>query len=58
MSMVMLMGISLLVYSLLEKKIRYSFKQKDELYVDGYRKATKNPTMKRVLLAMEDIHLL
>ena len=57
MSMVMLMGISLIIYSLLEKKLRSAFIESGELFVDKLGKDTNKPTIRRTFNSFQGIHL-
>jgi transposase len=57
MSMAMLMGISLLVYSLCEFHLRLAMKSAGVSFDDGYRKPSEKPTIRRVFISFEGIHI-
>ena len=58
MALIMVMGISLLVYSLLERKVRNSLKENKKTIKDQVGKQTDNPTIRWVFMKFEDILLL
>jgi len=57
-SLVMIMGLSLLVYSIAQMKLRKALKQYNETIPDQKRKPTNRPTMRWVFQMFEGIHLL
>ena len=50
-SMVMVMGLALMVYSLAEHKLREAQEKENEVIPDQRNKPTKKPTMRRVFQA-------
>lgn len=58
MSLLMVMGLSLLVYSLAERKLRLQLAQHNECVPDQKGKPTRNPTMRRIFQVFQGIHLL
>lgn len=57
-SMVMIMGISLLVYSLAERKLRKALKDMNETLPNQMGKPIKNPTMRMIFEKFEGVELL
>lgn len=57
-SLVMIMGLSLLIYSVAQRKLRMALEKMNETIPDQKRKPTKRPTMKRVFQMFEGIELL
>lgn len=58
MALMMVMGLSLLVYSLAERKLRQTMKEQDRTILNQVKKPTQNPTIRRVFQMFEDILLL
>ncbi|TLD39804.1 MAG: Mobile element protein [Candidatus Jettenia ecosi] len=58
MSLLMVMGLSLLVYSLAERKLRLQLAQHHEFIPNQVGKPTQNPTLRRVFQVFRGIHLL
>jgi transposase len=58
MALLMVMGLSLLVYSLAELHLRAQLAEHDESIPDQKGKPTQNPTMRRVFQMFEGIHVL
>lgn len=57
MAMSMIMGLALLIYSLMEKKLRKAFRDADEVFLDRHCKQTNNPTIRRVFQVFMGIHI-
>ena len=57
-SLVMIMGLSLLIYSIAQMKLRKALKQYNETIPDQKRKPTNRPTMRWIFQMFEGIHLL
>lgn len=57
MALIMVMGISLLVYSLLERKVRSSLKEQKKTIKSQVGKPTDNPTIRWVFMTFEDVML-
>lgn len=57
MAMAMLLGISLLIYSLCEKRLRKALVNESEIFLDPFCKQTSNPTIRRVFQVFEGIHV-
>ena len=57
MAMSMLFGISLLIYSLCEKRLRKALVTEKETFQDPFCKRTSNPTIRRAFQVFEGIHL-
>ncbi len=57
MTMAMIMGLALMVYSLAEEKLRSAFEAHQEIFKDRYRKPTRNPTIRRVFQTWSGIHI-
>jgi transposase len=57
MALIMVMGISLLVYSLLERKVRTSLKDQNKTIKSQVGKPTDNPTIRWVFMIFEDVML-
>jgi len=57
-SLVMIMGLSLLVYSIAQRKLRNALKEMDETVPDQLGKPTKKPTMRWIFQKFENISLL
>jgi transposase len=55
MALIMVMGLSLLVYSLLERKLRKELKEKKLAIASQVNKPTNNPTIRWVFQCFEDI---
>lgn len=58
MALLMVMGLSLLVYSLAELHLRAQLAARDETLPDQHGKPTQKPTMRRVFQMFEGIHVL
>ena len=58
MALLMVMGLSLLVYSLAELHLRSQLAARDESIPDQKGKPTQTPTMRRVFQIFEGIHVL
>jgi len=58
MALIMVMGISLLVYALLEKKLRQSLKDQKKTIRSQTNKPTNNPTIRWVFMLFENVLLL
>jgi transposase len=58
MALLMIMGLSLLVYSLAELHLRAQLAERDESIPDQKGKPTQTPTMRRVFQMFEGIHVL
>jgi len=58
MALLMIMGLSLLVYSLAELHLRTQLAERDESIPDQKGKPTQTPTMRRVFQMFEGIHVL
>lgn len=57
MAMAMLLGVSLLIYSLCEKRLRKVLVNESEIFFDPFCKQTSNPTIRRVFQVFEGIHV-
>jgi transposase len=57
MSVSMLLGVALLIYNLCELKLREAMKSANAMFHDGYAKDTSNPTIRRVIVNFEAIHV-
>lgn len=57
-SLVMIMGLSLLIYSIAQMKLRKALKQYNVTIPDQKRKPTNRPTMRWIFQMFEGIHLL
>jgi len=57
-SLVMIMGLSLLIYSIAQRKLRKVLDEMDETIPDQKGKPTKKPTMRRIFQMFEGIDLL
>jgi len=57
-SLVMIMGLSLLVYSIAQRKLRNALKEMNETVPDQLGKPTKKPTMRWIFQKFENISLL
>ena len=57
-SLVMIMGLSLLIYSIAQRKLRMALEEMNETIPDQKGKPSKRPTMKRVFQMFEGIELL
>lgn len=55
-AVLMIMVLSLLVYSLAQRRLRIALKEKDETIPDQLKKPTKNPTMRWVFQLFEGIN--
>ena len=58
MALLMVMGLSLLIYALAEHHLRQQLHEKDQTIPDQKGKPTQNPTMRRVFQMFEGIHIL
>jgi len=58
MALLMVMGLSLLVYALAEHHLRQQLLERDETIPDQKSKPTQKPTMRRVFQMFEGIHVL
>lgn len=58
MALLMVMGLSLLIYALAEHHLRQQLLEQDQSIPDQKGKATQNPTMRRVFQIFEGIHIL
>lgn len=58
MALIMVMGLSLLIYSLAERKLRKKLKENNEAIPNQVKKSTQNPTIRWVFQMFEDILLL
>lgn len=58
MALMMVMGISLLVYSLAERKLRKSMREENKSIPNQVKKETQNPTIRWVIQMFEDVLLL
>jgi transposase len=58
MALLMVMGLSLLIYALAEHHLRQQLREKDQTIPDQKGKPTQNPTMRRVFQMFEGIHIL
>ena len=58
MALLMVMGLSLLIYALTEHQLRQQLVAQDQTIPDQKGKPTQNPTMRRVFQMFEGIHLL
>ena len=57
-SLVMIMGLSLLIYSIAQRKLRKALEEMDETVLDQLGKPTKKPTMRWIFQKFENITLL
>lgn len=57
-SLVMIMGLSLLIYSIAQRKLRKALEEMDETVPDQLGKPTKKPTMRWIFQKFENITLL
>ena len=57
MTMAMIMGLALMVFSLAEQKLRSAFEVHQEEFMDRYRKPSVKPTFRRVLQTWSGIHV-
>lgn len=57
MALIMVMGLSLLVYSLHERNLRLSLKQKELTILDQVKKATDKPTIRWVFQFFIDLQI-
>ena len=57
-SLVMIMGLSLLIYSLAQRKLRKALEEMDETVPNQLGKPTKKPTMRWIFQKFEGIELL
>lgn len=58
MALLMVMGLSLLIYALAEHNLRQQLLEQDQSIPDQKGKSTQNPTMRRVFQMFEGIHIL
>jgi len=58
MALLMVMGLSLLIYALAEHKLRQQLLEQDQFIPDQKGKPTQRPTMRRVFQMFEGIHIL
>jgi transposase len=58
MALLMIMGLSLLVYALAERSLRTELVQRDESIPNQVGKPTQRPTMRRIFQVFEGIHVL
>lgn len=58
MALLMVMGLSLLIYALAEHHLRQQLLEQDQSIPDQKGKSTQNPTMRRVFQMFEGIHIL
>jgi len=58
MALLMVMGLSLLVYSLAERKLRLELARKNDSIPNQVGKPTKTPTMRRIFQLFQGIHVL
>jgi transposase len=58
MALLMVMGLSLLIYALAEHHLRQQLLEQDQTIPDQKSKPTQNPTMRRVFQMFEGIHIL
>jgi transposase len=58
MALLMVMGLSLLIYSLAERQLRQSLAERDETIPDQKGYPTQTPTMRRVFQMFEGIDIL
>ena len=58
MALLMVMGLSLLIYALAEHHLRQQLVEQDQTIPDQKGKPTQNPTMRRVFQMFEGIHIL
>jgi transposase len=58
MGLLMVMGLSLLVYALAEHHLRQQLQKHDQTLPDQKGKPTQNPTMRRIYQMFEGIHIL
>ena len=58
MALIMVMTLSLLIYSLAERKIRNTLKEQNQYIWDQKKKRTNNPTARWVFMIFEDVLLL
>lgn len=58
MAMIMIMGLSLLIYALAEREVRQQLKANNETIPDQKGKPTQSPTMRRIAQMFEGIDLL
>ncbi len=58
MALLMIMGISLLVYALAEHRVRQQLTERDETIPDQKGQPTQRPTMRRIFQMMEGIDVL
>ena len=58
MALLMIMGLSLLVYSLAELQVRQNLDERDETIPDQRGKPTKRPTMRRIFQMFEGVDVL
>ena len=58
MALLMVMGLSLLIYALAEHHLRQQLDEKEQSIPDQKGKPTQNPTMRHVFQMFEDIHIL
>lgn len=58
MALLMVMGLSLLIYALAEHQLRQQLVKHNQTVPDQKGKPTQNPTMRRVFQMFEGIHIL
>lgn len=58
MALLMVMGLSLLIYALAEHHLRQQLVEQDQTIPDQKGKPTQNPTMRRIFQMFEGIHIL
>ena len=58
MALLMVMGLSLLIYALAEYQLRQQLVEQDQTIPNQKGKPTQNPTMRRVFQMFEGIHIL
>ena len=58
MALLMVMGLSLLIYALAEHHLRQELLEQDQTVPDQKGKPTQNPTMRRVFQMFEGVHIL
>jgi transposase len=58
MALLMIMGLTLLVYALAEHHLRQQLLEQDQSIPDKKNRPTQNPTMRRVFQKFEGIHIL
>jgi len=58
MALLMIMGLSLLIYALAEHELREQLRAQEQFIIDQKGQPTQRPTMRRVFQMFEGIHIL